>query len=184
MNSSDAEKRIFELGCGNGSVSNELTKHGFDMIGIDLSLDGIRYANDHYPHLKLFHGSAYDQLAEDYGQFPIVLSLEVIEHLYHPRKFVSAVSDLLLPGGTAVIFTPYHGCWKNLALAITGKMDEHFTALWDYGHIKFRFTKTLQILLREGGFNDLSFVRVGRVPLFAKSMIAMVKKGSECQSQP
>jgi 2-polyprenyl-6-hydroxyphenyl methylase/3-demethylubiquinone-9 3-methyltransferase len=94
------------------------------------------------------------------------------------------VNDLLLPGGTAVISTPYHGYWENLALAITGKMDEHFAALWDYGHIKFWSTKTLQILLREGWFNDLSFVRVGRVPLFGKSMIAMVKKGSKCQSQP
>jgi hypothetical protein len=27
---------------------------------------------------ELFHGSAYDKLAERYGQFPIVLSLEVI----------------------------------------------------------------------------------------------------------
>ena len=47
---SDAEKRIFELGCGNGSVSNELTKRGFEMTGVDPSPDGLRHAKEHYPH--------------------------------------------------------------------------------------------------------------------------------------
>jgi 2-polyprenyl-3-methyl-5-hydroxy-6-metoxy-1,4-benzoquinol methylase len=176
LNSSDAEKRIFELGCGNGSVSNELTKRGFEMTGVDPSPDGIRYAKEHYPHLKISPGSAYDDLAERYGKFPIVLSLEVVEHLYFPRKFAAVVNDLLLPGGTAVISTPYHGYWKNLALSLTGKMDDHFTALWDYGHIKFWSMKTLRTLLMEMGFDDISFVRVGRVPLLAKSMIAIARK--------
>lgn len=79
-------------------------------------------------------------------------------------------------GGVAIISTPYHGYWKNLALAVTGKMDRHFTALWDHGHIKFWSRKTLKKLLLEARFSDIKFVRVGRIPLFAKSMIAIVKK--------
>lgn len=176
LRSSEAGTRIFELGCGNGSISNELTKRGFDMTGIDPSPNGLRNAKEHYPHLKIFFGSAYDDLAHRYGKFPIVLSLEVVEHLYFPRKFAATVKDLLLPGGTAVISTPYHGYWKNLALALTGKMDDHFTALWDYGHIKFWSMKTLLILLKEVGFDDISFIRVGRVPMLAKSMIAIARK--------
>jgi 2-polyprenyl-6-hydroxyphenyl methylase/3-demethylubiquinone-9 3-methyltransferase len=184
LSSTETEKRIFELGCGNGSVSNELTKLGFDTTGVDPSPDGLHYAKEHYPHVKIFQGSAYDDLAERYGKFPIVLSLEVVEHLYFPRKFAAVVNDLLLPGGTAVISTPYHGYWKNLALSLSGKMDDHFTALWDYGHIKFWSMKTLRILFQERGFSDISFVRVGRIPLLAKSMIAIAKKGSECRSRP
>lgn len=172
----ESDKRIFELGCGNGSVANELTKRGFELTGIDPSPDGIRHAKQQYPHLNIFPGSAYDDLAERYGKFPIVLSLEVVEHLYSPRKFAAVVNDLLLPGGTAVISTPYHGYWKNLALALTGKMDDHFTALWDYGHIKFWSIKTLHALLTEIGFRDISFLRVGRVPFLAKSMIAIARK--------
>jgi 2-polyprenyl-6-hydroxyphenyl methylase/3-demethylubiquinone-9 3-methyltransferase len=173
---SASDRRIFELGCGNGSVANELTKRGFEMTGVDPSPDGLRKAKEHYPHLKIFPGSAYDNLPERYGKFPIVLSLEVVEHLYFPRKFAAVVNDLLLPGGTAIISTPYHGYWKNLALSITGKMDDHFTALWDYGHIKFWSMSTLRTLLKETGFEDISFVRVGRVPVLAKSMIAIARK--------
>jgi len=73
----------------------------------------------------------------------VVLSLEVVEHLYAPRHYARTVFELLRPGGVAVISTPYHGYWKNLALALMGKLDAHFTALWDHGHIKFWSVRTL-----------------------------------------
>ena len=57
-----------------------------------------------------------------------------------------------------------------------GKMDNHFTALWDYGHIKFWSFKTLRLLLEEAGFKEVTFQRVGRIPMLAKSMIAIAKK--------
>ena len=172
----DSQIRIFELGCGNGSVANELHQRGFQVVGIDASDSGIRVAREHYPHLKLDVGSAYDDLASNYGRFPLVLSLEVIEHLYYPRKFVQAVFDLLETGGTAIISTPYHGYWKNLALALTGKLDAHFTALWDGGHIKFWSVKTLTVLLEEAGFRDIRVHRVGRIPVLAKSMLVVARK--------
>jgi 2-polyprenyl-6-hydroxyphenyl methylase/3-demethylubiquinone-9 3-methyltransferase len=79
-------------------------------------------------------------------------------------------------GGTAILSTPYHGYWKNLALALTGRMDKHFTALLDHGHIKFWSTETLGELLREVGFIDIHFERVGRIPPLAKSMIVIARK--------
>jgi len=177
LNSLDApEKRLFELGCGNGSVAAAMTMLGYDVTGIDASEQAITQANRHHPELKLKRGSAYDDLAGLYGQFPIVVSLEVIEHLYFPRKFATTVFDLLLPGGVAILSTPYHGYLKNLALALTGKMDEHFTALWDDGHIKFWSIRSLSALLRETGFTVEQFSRVGRIPVLGKSMIVVVKK--------
>lgn len=72
--------------------------------------------------------------------------------------------------------TPYHSYLKNLALALSGKMDNHFTALWDHGHIKFWSKKTLTLLLREAGFSKVKFFRAGRIPPLAKSMLAVATK--------
>ena len=55
-------------------------------------------------------------------------------------------------------------------------MDRHFTALWEHGHIKFWSIATLAELLREAGFKDVRFLRVGRIPALAKSMIAIARK--------
>lgn len=168
--------KVFELGCGNGSVANALEAKGYNVTGVDPSVEGIAQANRRYPALKLAQGSAYDDLAGRFGRFPAVLSLEVVEHLYFPKKFAATLFDLVEPGGTAIISTPYHGYWKNLAMAVTGKMDDHFTALWDHGHIKFWSFKTMRLLLEGAGFKYISFERVGRVPPLAKSMIVVARR--------
>jgi 2-polyprenyl-6-hydroxyphenyl methylase/3-demethylubiquinone-9 3-methyltransferase len=67
----------------------------------------------------------------------VVISLEVVEHVYAPRHYARTLFDLVEPGGAAIISTPYDGYWKNITLALSGRMDSHFTALWDHGHIKF-----------------------------------------------
>jgi 2-polyprenyl-6-hydroxyphenyl methylase/3-demethylubiquinone-9 3-methyltransferase len=172
----DGGRRLFELGCGNGSVANAVSERGWEVTGVDPSAEGIAQAQAAYPHLKLELGSAYDDLAARYGRFPVVLSLEVVEHVYAPRDYARTVFDLLEREGVAILSTPYHGYWKNLALAITGKMDAHFTALWDHGHIKFWSMTTLGELLREAGFVDIHFERVGGMPALAKSMIAIARK--------
>lgn len=84
--------------------------------------------------------------------------------------------DLTAPGGRAIVSTPYHGYLKNLAIALSGKFDRHFTALWDHGHIKFWSRHTLTMLLAEAGFNVVDFDRVGRIPALAKSMILVAQR--------
>jgi 2-polyprenyl-3-methyl-5-hydroxy-6-metoxy-1,4-benzoquinol methylase len=168
--------RLFDLGCGNGSVGAVLFQDGWEVTGVDPSTDGIAAAHASYPMLRLEAGSAYDDLAARYGRFPVAVSLEVVEHVYAPRDYARALFDLLEPGGTAIVSTPYHGYWKNLAIAASGGMDKHFTALWDHGHIKFWSVQTLTQLLWEAGFQQLRWHRVGRIPALAKSMIAVARK--------
>ncbi|WP_051356335.1 class I SAM-dependent methyltransferase [Azorhizobium doebereinerae] len=172
----DAGRRLIDVGCGNGAVTQVLAARGYDVVGIDPSQEGIAQANRAYPHLAIHQGSAYDDLAATYGVFDVVVSLEVVEHLYDPRRYARVIFDLLKPGGLTVLSTPYHSYLKNLALAASGRMDAHFTALWDHGHIKFWSRRTLAALLRESGFPEVTYHRVGRVPFLAKSMVAVTRK--------
>lgn len=169
-------RRLFDLGCGNGAVAKRFAAQGWDVTGVDPSEEGIRLANRTYPELRLRRGSCYDNLANEYGTFPVVLSLEVVEHVYAPRDYAACLYALVETGGVAVLSTPYHGYIKNLIMAMTGKMDAHFTALWDHGHIKFWSMATLSQLLREAGFRSVEFRRVGRIPCVAKAMIAIARK--------
>jgi 2-polyprenyl-6-hydroxyphenyl methylase/3-demethylubiquinone-9 3-methyltransferase len=169
--------RIFEIGCGNGVTAHVLSSLGYQVTAIDPSESGIRAASEAYQGIRFAVGNAYEALSERYGQFPCVLSLEVIEHCFYPRRVIRTISDLLQDGGTGIISTPYHGYWKNLALAICGRMDAHYTALWDGGHIKFFSVKTMTQLLSEAGFKNIRFSRVGRsIPGLAKSMIVIFEK--------
>lgn len=177
-----SDRRLFDLGCGNGSVAAAVSLSGWDVTGVDPSASGIAFAQQANPTLKLFEGSAYDDLRARYGQFPVAISLEVVEHVYAPRTYARTLFDLVEPGGTAIVSTPYHGYLKNLTIALAGKMDSHFTALWDHGHIKFWSIATLTTLLEKAGFTNIRFLRVGRIPPLAKSMIAIAEKPRDAQS--
>jgi 2-polyprenyl-6-hydroxyphenyl methylase/3-demethylubiquinone-9 3-methyltransferase len=170
------ERRAFEIGCGNGAIANLLSTLGFAVTGIDPSESGIAVARAAYPHLRVAVGDAYDDLAGQYGTFPLVVSLEVIEHCFYPRRLARTFHDLIERGGVGVLSTPYHGYLKNLVLALAGQWDAHLGPLWDGGHIKFFSVRTLQLLLEEVGFQQVDFIRVGRIPPFAKSLVAVVRK--------
>lgn len=168
--------KIFELGCGSGATAAMLSELGYTITAVDPSASGIQLAKEAYSHIRFAERSAYDDLADEFGVFDAVVSLEVLEHCYWPRKFSDTVLALLKPGGIAVLSTPFHGYWKNLALGITNNFDSHWSPLWDNGHIKFWSEKTLRCLLEERGFTEVRFIRVGRIPPFAKSMIAIARK--------
>lgn len=169
-------KRLFDLGCGNGAVAHLLSQEGYQVTGVDPSEDGIRFAQQAYPNLKLQVGSAYDDLAGKYGQYPVVISLEVVEHVYSPRLFARCLRDLLEPGGHAIVSTPYHSYLKYLALALSGRMEKHLSPLWDHGHIKFWSIASLTMLLNEVGLEVTRVDRVGRIPILAKSMILTARR--------
>ena len=171
-----ASRLAFDLGCGNGATANFLAGLGFEVTGVDPSESGIAIGKAAYPRCHFEVASAYDALANHFGRFPLVVSLEVVEHLYNPRRFANTIFDLVEPGGTAIVSTPYHGYLKNVALAVSGRLDRHFGPLWDGGHIKFFSIATLRQLLTEAGFHSIRFIRVGRFPPVAKSMVAIARK--------
>jgi len=167
--------RAFDLGCGSGATANMLSQIGFQVSGVDPSQRGISLANTTYPHLDLQVGSTNDDLS-GFGQFPLVISLEVIEHCFCAKTFARCVRRLLVPGGIAIVSTPYHGYAKNLGLALLGRMDRHYQALRTGGHIKFWSAATIRKLFSEVELEVDQILRVGRLAPFAKSMIVVARK--------
>lgn len=170
-------RSICDLGCGNGHITGRLAKLGYQVTGVDASASGIQIARRAYPNVNFVEALIDRELS--LGQFDLVVSSDVIEHMYRPSDLLEAARALLKPGGQILLGTPYHGYLKNLVLAATGKMDAHFSALHDGGHIKFFSVKTLSMLMRTHGFNDLNFTFYGRAPRLWKNMICHARKTKE-----
>ena len=170
-------RKLLDIGCGNGAVCASLAQRGAQVVGIDLSATGVALARERYPELEWAVMSAYDDLRSGLRrEFDLVVGLEVIEHLFDPRLFLHRVFQVLRPGGLLVLSTPYHGYLKNVALALAGRLDAHFTVLWDGGHIKFFSWHTLRVRLEETGFGDLRFRGAGRFPYLWKSMVVSARR--------
>jgi len=173
---------VMDAGCGNGSFIALFRDRNWQLHGSDLSPTGIEVARKTFPNIKFFLADGQNLYADflaTVGPVDVVISTEVIEHLYDPRGFLRNCYDLLKPGGIVVLTTPYHGYLKNLLLAVTGKMDQHFTVLWDHGHIKFWSRKTLEKAMTETGFTNVEFAGSGRIPYLWKSMVLKATKPTD-----
>ena len=174
-------RSICDLGCGNGHISGRLAALGYEVTGIDASASGIQIARREYRGVQFIEALIDHNLRDriDVGNFDLVISSDVIEHLYRPSDLLEAACSLLEPGGRLLIGTPYHGYLKNFVIAATGKMDQHFSALHDGGHIKFFSVRTLSQLLKSHAFEDLSFTFYGRAPWLWKNMICYARKATQ-----
>jgi 2-polyprenyl-3-methyl-5-hydroxy-6-metoxy-1,4-benzoquinol methylase len=137
-----------------------------------MSLSGIEIASKHHTAATFCVAPIDRLLPKDlHKRFDLVVAIEVIEHLLLPRQLFDRAREALKPGGELIVSTPFHGYWKNLAIALSGKFDSHWHPLRDYGHVKFFSPATLNRLFDEQGFEVKQVKRVGRIPTLARSMM-------------
>ena len=173
-----AGARVLDAGCGNGFISGELLKRGFRVLGIDVSESGIDICRREYSEGKFEVASICDPDIERLAgnEFDAIVASEVVEHLYSPAEFLDNCHSLLKESGILVLSTPYHGYLKNLLLALAGKLEVHFQASHEGGHIKFWSRRSLADLLEAHSFRVVSIVGCGRIPFLWKSMIVKAVK--------
>ncbi len=101
-----AGTRLLDVGCGGGLAAEALSRHGFDVLGIDVAQDVIAAARAHGgesgPSYRV--ALAEDLLAEGM-RFPLITALEVVEHVPDPAAFLRVLVALLEPGGLLFLST-------------------------------------------------------------------------------
>lgn len=111
-------KTALDVGCGAGLLCEPLARMGAKVTGIDAAPELIEAAQAH----AAAQGLEIDYRATDVldveGQFDLVTSLEVIEHVAEPAAFVKALAKRLAPGGLIILSTPNRTAWSKL-LTIT-----------------------------------------------------------------
>ena len=172
-------RRVLDLGSGNGTLCRALAEAGFAVVGLEPSASGIAAARRAVPEGTFHCGSVYDGPGVvPERDFDVVVSTEVVEHLFRPAALPAFAAAKLKPGGTFVVSTPYHGYLKNLLLALANRWDSHHSPNWDGGHVKFWSRRTLTALLEANGFRVLEFHGAGRIPGLWKSMVLVAQKAS------
>jgi 2-polyprenyl-6-hydroxyphenyl methylase/3-demethylubiquinone-9 3-methyltransferase len=116
-----AGKRIVDVGCGGGILTEGLAKFGADVLGIDLSEELIDIADLHglesgvNAHYQKISAEALAQ--QQPGSFDHVTCMEMLEHVPDPGSIISACASLVKPGGM-VFFSTLNRKPKAYLLAI------------------------------------------------------------------
>ena len=117
-------RRVLDVGCGGGILSDSMARKGAQVLGIDLAGKPLKVAQLHAAEVGTpsieYREVAAEVLAEEMpGHFDTVTCMEMLEHVPDPSSIVRACTALVKPGGW-VFFSTINRNPKSFLFAIVG----------------------------------------------------------------
>jgi SAM-dependent methyltransferase len=118
LNAVGSGKRVLDVGCSSGYLSEPLSQRGNTLVGIELDVDAAREA-ERWCERVLVGDVERMELPLEPGSFDVVLCGDVIEHLRDPGAALARLRPLLVPRGRLVVSTPNIANWA-MRLSLLG----------------------------------------------------------------
>jgi 2-polyprenyl-6-hydroxyphenyl methylase/3-demethylubiquinone-9 3-methyltransferase len=103
------DRRLLDVGCGGGILSEGLAQHGAQVTGIDLAEASLEVARLHLYESGLtvdYRQVPVEQLAEqEPSGFDAAVCMEMLEHVPNPDSVIHALAALVKPGGWVFLST-------------------------------------------------------------------------------
>ena len=116
-------KKVLDIGCGGGILSESMAQRGAEVTGIDLSEKALGVARLHLlesGNRVDYQNISAEALAEKLpGAYDIITCMEMLEHVPSPASIISACSTLVKPGGH-VFFSTLNRNPKAYLFAVVG----------------------------------------------------------------
>ena len=116
-------RRVLDVGCGGGILSESMAALGAEVTGIDLASKLLQVARLHaletQTNVRYLESSAEALLQAEPSSFDVVTCLEMLEHVPDPQSTVLACAGLAKPGGW-VFFSTINRNPKSFLFAIVG----------------------------------------------------------------
>lgn len=166
------DKKVLDIGCGGGILTESLAKAGTKTTGIDLNLTALNAAKAHANHEKLsieyLLTSAEDYAQKNPAQFDVISCMEMLEHVPKPESIVQACAILLKPHGK-VFFSTLNRNLKSYLFSVIGA--EYILKLLPKGthdYAKFIKPHELAAICRETNLNLIASLGIHYNPLTQK----------------
>lgn len=165
-------KKIIDIGCGGGILSESLAQLGAEVTGIDMSADVLNAARCHLEKsLLAIHYqqiTAEEMAAHHPEKFDVVTCMELLEHVPNPASVIKACATLVKPGGN-VFFSTINRNPKAYLFAVLGA--EYVLKLLPKGthdYAKFIRPSELTSWARDTNLNLQELMGLGYHPLSKK----------------
>jgi 2-polyprenyl-6-hydroxyphenyl methylase/3-demethylubiquinone-9 3-methyltransferase len=150
-------KRVLDVGCGGGILSESMSEKGADVIGIDLGEKALKVAKLH----QLESGSqvdyqliAVEELASQQPEsFDVVTCMEMLEHVPDPAAIIDDCARLVKPGGSVFFSTINRNPKAYLFAVIGAEYVLNMLPKGTHAYEKFIKPSELSVWARQAGLN-------------------------------
>ncbi len=145
--------RLLDLGCGEGTLAAFVRDRFQEVHGVDISEEAVQRARAAGVVARRVNINT-EPLPYDEGYFDAVVSLDVIEHVFDPVRFLQEVHRILRPGGALVISTPNIRKLQRIFSLIRGHFPRtsYDPVGYDGGHLHYFTSRDMKALLEQQGF--------------------------------
>jgi 2-polyprenyl-3-methyl-5-hydroxy-6-metoxy-1,4-benzoquinol methylase len=141
------ERRILELGCGDGNFLAVLRERGWQVSGQEFSAEAMALVERRH-HIPVLVGDI-TKISPD-RPFPVVAAYHVFEHVYHPALWLERVRSIIEPRGLLHLQVPNGG-------SLTRQLTRQAWAGFVFPeHVYLYSPKTLCAVLERHRFTPLS----------------------------
>ena len=169
-------KKVLDIGCGGGILSESMAQRGAEVTGIDLSEKALAVARLHLlesgNHVDYQKIAAEDLAAQAAGSFDIVTCMEMLEHVPDPASTIAACATLAKPGGY-VFFSTLNRTPKAYVMAVIGA--EYVLKMLPKGthdYAKFITPAELDKMALNAGFSRQDIIGLHYNPLTKRYWLA------------
>lgn len=141
------DSRLLEIGCGMGHTSVSLSKIISKLVGIDISIEGIKIAKERVNNAEFIVGDATALPFKD-KCFDCVIVKDVLEHIENDLQAIKEVNRVLKNGGLLIVYVPY-SLDDSFSFESVIKKIFRYTIDDKVGHVRRYNEKEIKEKLRE-----------------------------------
>ncbi|MGB9978575.1 class I SAM-dependent methyltransferase [Methanobacterium sp.] len=162
------EKKVLDVGCAEGNLSEKMNINECEVIGIELDKNAAKKAQKYCK--KVFIGDVEEiELKDEFlNYFDFIIFADILEHLKYPMNVLKEFMKYLKDDGRIIVSLPNIANWRIRFKLLMGNLDYESQGILDEGHLRFFTEKNAKKLLRDSGLKISKFdITVGDVKRFA-----------------
>lgn len=165
--------KILEIGCASGYLSEQLTKKGCIISGIEINPREAEKATRFCQEVVVGDVESPATLKKIKETFDLIILADVLEHLRDPESVLGRLLKFLNEEGRVIISVPNIAFLTNRLLLLKGQFDYTEWGVMDKTHLRFFTRDSITTLIKRCGLEIEKFDYIAnftQLPLFMQTL--------------
>lgn len=167
-------KKVLDIGCGGGVLSESMAKVGAIVTGLDVEADAIETAKEHAKTENLsidYICQPVESCTNDLGLFDVIICMEMLEHVADPQQVIHHAARLLKPDGWLFLSTINRTLKAYASVVIAAEYVLNILPRQTHDYDKFIKPSELTAMLRTEGFDATAISGICYQPFTRKASL-------------